>query len=59
MKSCRCLVFQLYYNVIGTQKAGAFLKGTEHIMELKRSLKSELEKLKKMSAKDKIWYIFE
>ena len=58
MKSCRCLVFQLYYNVIGTQKAGAFLKGTEHIMELKRSLKSEdnitLKPLKKSDSNLKI-----
>ena len=28
-------------------------------MELKKSFKSELEKLKHMSVKDKIWYIFE
>ena len=28
-------------------------------MELKKTFKSELEKLKKMSTKDKMWYIFE
>ena len=28
-------------------------------MELKKDIKSELEKIKQMSGKDRIWYIYE
>ena len=28
-------------------------------MELKKDIKSELEKIKQMSVKDRIWYIYE